>query len=443
MQQHMTDPKEIGLPDIGDFESVDVIEILVAPGDEIKAEDPLITLESDKATMDVPAPFGGIVRQVTVKVGDKVAQGAVIALVDAESGTAAATPEQPISAQTPDPDPIATDSTDSQTTQTLAELAAHRSPPSLPPPVERSGGALPHASPATRRFARELGADLRTVRGSGPKGRILKQDIQDYVKNALSSTSAKAVNDASTSGIPPVPQVDYSRWGEIDVQPLSRIQKRSGPHLHRAWLNIPHVTHFDDADITELEAFRQSLNADTQESTASITPLAFTLKALAGAVRRFPKFNSSLADDGEHLVLRKYCNIGIAVDTTDGLIVPVIRDVPVKGLIQLATEMNELSRKARSGALNPEDLQAGCITVSNLGGIGGVAFTPIINSPEVAILGVARARMTPVWDGQDFRPRLMLPLSLSYDHRVIDGAEAARFTVFIRELLEDTRRLLL
>ncbi len=439
----MTDPKEIGLPDIGDFESVDVIEILVAPGDEIKAEDPLITLESDKATMDVPAPFGGIVRQVTVKVGDKVAQGAVIALVDAESGTAAATPEQPISAQTPDPDPIATDSTDSQTTQTLAELAAHRSPPSLPPPVERSGGALPHASPATRRFARELGADLRTVRGSGPKGRILKQDIQDYVKNALSGTSAQAVNDASTSGIPPVPQVDYSRWGEIDVQPLSRIQKRSGPHLHRAWLNIPHVTHFDDADITELEAFRQSLNADTQESTASITPLAFTLKALAGAVRRFPKFNSSLADDGEHLVFRKYCNIGIAVDTTDGLIVPVIRDVPVKGLIQLATEMNELSRKARSGALNPEDLQAGCITVSNLGGIGGVAFTPIINSPEVAILGVARARMTPVWDGQDFRPRLMLPLSLSYDHRVIDGAEAARFTVFIRELLEDTRRLLL
>ena len=439
----MTDPKEIGLPDIGDFESVDVIEILVAPGDEIKAEDPLITLESDKATMDVPAPFGGIVRQVTVKVGDKVAQGAVIALVDAESGTAAATPEQPISAQTPGPDPIATDSTDSQTTQTVAELAAHRSPPSLPPPVERSGGALPHASPATRRFARELGADLRTVRGSGPKGRILKQDIQDYVKNALSGTSAQAVNDASTSGIPPVPQVDYSRWGEIDVQPLSRIQKRSGPHLHRAWLNIPHVTHFDDADITELEAFRQSLNADTQESTASITPLAFTLKALAGAVRRFPKFNSSLADDGKHLVFRKYCNIGIAVDTTDGLIVPVIRDVPVKGLIQLATEMNELSRKARSGALNPEDLQAGCITVSNLGGIGGVAFTPIINSPEVAILGVARARMTPVWDGQDFRPRLMLPLSLSYDHRVIDGAEAARFTVFIRELLEDTRRLLL
>ena len=439
----MTDPKEIDLPDIGDFESVDVIEILVAPGDEIKAEDPLITLESDKATMDVPAPFGGIVRQVTVKVGDKVAQGAVIALVDAESATVASTPEQPISAQTPDPDPIATDSTDSQTTQTLAELAAHRSPPSLPPPVERSGGALPHASPATRRFARELGADLRTVRGSGPKGRILKQDIQDYVKNALSGTPAQAVNDASTSGIPPVPQVDYSRWGEIDVQPLSRIQKRSGPHLHRAWLNIPHVTHFDDADITELEAFRQSLNADTQESTASITPLAFTLKALAGAVRRFPKFNSSLADDGEHLVFRKYCNIGIAVDTADGLIVPVIRDVPVKGLIQLATEMNELSRKARSGALNPEDLQAGCITVSNLGGIGGVAFTPIINSPEVAILGVARARMTPVWDGQDFRPRLMLPLSLSYDHRVIDGAEAARFTVFIRELLEDTRRLLL
>jgi len=434
----MTDPKEIGLPDIGDFESVDVIEILVAPGDEIKAEDPLITLESDKATMDVPAPFGGIVREVTVKVGDKVAQGAVIALVDAESGSAAATPEQPISAQTPDPDRIATDSTDPPTPQ-----AVHRSPPSLPPPVERSGDALPHASPAARRFARELGADLRTVRGSGPKGRILKQDIQNHVKNALSGNSAQTANNAPTSGIPAAPQIDYSRWGEIDVQPLSRIQKRSGPHLHRAWLNIPHVTHFDDADITELETFRQSLNADTQESTASITPLAFALKALAGAVRRFPKFNSSLADDGEHLVFRKYCNIGIAVDTTDGLIVPVIRDVPVKGLIQLATEMNELSRKARSGALAPEDLQAGCITVSNLGGIGGIAFTPIINSPEVAILGVARARMTPVWDGQDFRPRLMLPLSLSYDHRVIDGAEAARFTVFIRELLEDTRRLLL
>ena len=434
----MTDPKEIGLPDIGDFESVDVIEILVAPGDEIKAEDPLITLESDKATMDVPAPFGGIVREVTVKVGDKVTQGAVIALVDAQSGSAAATPEHPISAQTPAPDRIATDSTDPQTPQ-----AVHRSPPSLPPPVERSGDALPHASPAARRFARELGADLRTVRGSGPKGRILKQDIQNHVKNALSGTPAQSANSAPTSGIPAALQIDYSRWGEIDVQPLSRIQKRSGPHLHRAWLNIPHVTHFDDADITELETFRQSLNADTREPTASITPLAFTLKALAGAVRQFPKFNSSLAEDGEHLVFRKYCNIGIAVDTADGLIVPVIRDVPVKGLIQLATEMKELSRKARSGALAPEDLQAGCITVSNLGGIGGVAFTPIINSPEVAILGVARARMTPVWDGQDFRPRLMLPLSLSYDHRVIDGAEAARFTVFIRELLEDTRRLLL
>ena len=434
----MTDPKEISLPDIGDFESVDVIEILVVPGDEIKAEDPLITLESDKATMDVPAPFGGIVREVTVKVGDKVTQGAVIALVDAQSGSAAATPEHPISAQTPAPDRIATDSTDPQTTQ-----AVHRSPPSLPPPVERSGGALPHASPAARRFARELGADLRTVRGSGPKGRILKQDIQNHVKNALSGTPAQSANSAPTSGIPAALQIDYSRWGEIDVQPLSRIQKRSGPHLHRAWLNIPHVTHFDDADITELETFRQSLNADTREPTASITPLAFTLKALAGAVRQFPKFNSSLAEDGEHLVFRKYCNIGIAVDTADGLIVPVIRDVPVKGLIQLATEMKELSRKARSGALAPEDLQAGCITVSNLGSIGGVAFTPIINSPEVAILGVARARMTPVWDGQDFRPRLMLPLSLSYDHRVIDGAEAARFTVFIRELLEDTRRLLL
>ena len=434
----MTDPKEISLPDIGDFESVDVIEILVVPGDEIKAEDPLITLESDKATMDVPAPFGGIVREVTVKVGDKVAQGAVIALVDAESGSAAATPAHPISAQTPAPDRIATDSTDPQTTQ-----AVHRSPPSLPPPVERSGGALPHASPAARRFARELGADLRTVRGSGPKGRILKQDIQNHVKNALSGTLAQTASSAPTSGIPAALQIDYSRWGEIDVQPLSRIQKRSGPHLHRAWLNIPHVTHFDDADITELETFRQSLNADTREPTASITPLAFTLKALAGAVRQFPKFNSSLAEDGEHLVFRKYCNIGIAVDTADGLIVPVIRDVPVKGLIQLATEMKELSRKARSGALAPEDLQAGCITVSNLGSIGGVAFTPIINSPEVAILGVARARMTPVWDGQDFRPRLMLPLSLSYDHRVIDGAEAARFTVLIRELLEDTRRLLL
>ena len=434
----MTDPEEIGLPDIGDFESVDVIEILVAPGDKIKAEDPLITLESDKATMDVPAPFGGIVRQVTVKVGDKVAQGAVIALVDAESGTATATPEQPISAQTPDPDRIAADSTDPQTAK-----AVHRSPPSLPPPVEHSGDALPHASPAVRRFARELGADLHAVRGSGPKDRILKQDIQNHVKTALSAVPIQTATSAPTSGIPTVPQVDYSRWGEVDVKPLSRIQKRSGPHLHRAWLNIPHVTHFDDADITELEAFRQPLNSDTQESTPSITPLAFALQALAGAVRRFPKFNSSLADDGEHLVFRKYCNIGVAVDTTDGLIVPVIRDVPLKGLIQLATEMNELSRKARSGALEPEDLQAGCITVSNLGGIGGVAFTPIINSPEVAILGVARARMTPVWDGQDFRPRLMLPLSLSYDHRVIDGAEAARFTVFIRELLEDTRRLLL
>ncbi|HJP09050.1 MAG TPA: 2-oxo acid dehydrogenase subunit E2 [Arenicellales bacterium] len=439
----MTTTREIAVPDIGDFESVDVIEVLIVPGDTIRAEDPLVTLESDKATMDVPAPFAGTISEIRVQAGDKVAQGSVLCMVEPANAPATRQTAEPVN-NTPEADVSEQGATLQVADQVQPATQQSPQPPlSLPPPVERSGGALPHASPAVRGLARELGVDLSAVRGTGPKGRILKENVQQHVKAILKQPVETAPEAVASPGIPPPAQIDYSRWGPTETAPLSRIQKLSGPHLQRAWLNIPHVTHHDEADITDLDAFRRSLTSPTENSTVRVTVLTFLVKAVAAGLSRFPRFNAALSPKGESLIYRKFFNVGIAVDTEDGLVVPVIRAVDSKGIMQIASEMDDLANRARGGNLKPDDLQGGCISISNLGGIGGTAFTPIVNAPQVAILGAARSRMAPLWDGEEFRPRLVLPLSVSYDHRVIDGAEAARFTVFIRGLLEDTRRLVL
>ena len=432
---------EIKVPDIGDFDAVEIIEILVSKGQQVSAEDPLITLESDKATMDIPAPADGTVVKLLVEVGQMVAEGTPIALFDAEEkaeGKAgekeqsdAATSDSPAAtkASKPADDPAPAKKTQPQV---AAEQAA---PPTLPPPVEGTDDAArPHASPGVRRFARELGAQLSQIPGSGPKGRILKQDVKTWIKQRLSAPAQ------SGAGIPTIPEIDFSQFGEVETVALSRIKKLSGPHLQRAWLNIPHVTHHDQADITELEKFRQSLKGKAEKQGIRITLLGFVIKILAHALEKFPTFNASLHTDGTSLVMKKYYHIGIAVDTPQGLMVPVIRDVQQKNLFDLAKEMNELSLRARDGKLKRNDLQGGCISISSLGGIGGSAFTPIVNAPEVAILGITRARMSPVWDGTTFHPRLMLPLDLSYDHRVIDGAEAARFVAFLIDSFADARK---
>ena len=424
---------EVLVPDIGDFEAVNIIEVLVSAGQQISAEDPLITLESDKATMEIPAPRAGSVKKLLVKVGQKVSKGTpILTLAGGAAQPAAAEKAAPAPASAP-----AAAKTDApEPAQPAAVKIETQRPPPLQPAPPKQTGEAPHASPAIRRFARELGADLARMRGSGPKGRILKTDVQAWVKQQLS-----AAPSAGAGGIPPLPAVDFSKFGPVETAPLSRIKKLSGPHLQRAWLNLPHVTHHDEADITELEAFRQSLKAEAEKDGVRITLLGFAIKALAQALKKFPAFNSSLHSDGENLILKKYYNIGIAVDTPNGLVVPVIRDAERKSISELAREMGDLSARARDNKLKSEDLQGGCMTISSLGGIGGTSFTPIVNAPEVAILGITRARMTPVWDGSAFQPRLLLPLDLSYDHRVIDGAEAARFTAYLVKVFGDVRRL--
>ena len=439
---------EVRVPDIGDFKDVPVIEIMVAPGDHVDIDTPLIVLESDKANMDVPSPFAGTVQSLERKVGDKVSQGdLILLLVSAEADTAA-------KPQLPD-----TLSAIALGPRTRKPEAAPPPPPVAPlpsPPPQEGKESMPgkvHASPSIRRFARELGVDLtRVVTGSGPKGRILKEDVQGFVKQVMSGTFKPASLTgeggggglpAGYMGIPPIPPVDFAKFGAVDIQPLSRIKKLSGANLHRAWLNIPHVTHHDEADITEVDAFRQSLTKEAEQRGVRVTMLSFLLKASAAALKIWPNFNASLDATGENLVLKKYCHIGVAVDTPDGLVVPVIRDVDQKSIFALSAELGELSTKARNKKLGPGEMQGACFTISSLGGIGGVAFTPIVNAPEVAILGVTRSQMKPVWNGKEFTPRLLLPLSLSYDHRVIDGAQAARFTVTLAGLMADIRRLLL
>lgn len=438
--------REILLPDIGDFHDVEVIEVLVAPGDVVAAEQSLLTLESDKASMEIPSPVGGAVQAVLVAVGDRINRGdpiVTVATADAEAADAAS-PAEPT---TPSPVPAAA-------TQPLAESPAET--PRLPgekeqlrrPVIARPSDAPPgkaHASPGVRRFARELGVDLYYVPGSGPKGRVIKEDVQAYVKRALAEGPSAQTPVASGGGLqlPSMPEIDFAKFGEIEQRELGRIKKLSGAHLHRAWLNVPHVTQFDEADITELEAFRKGQKDEAVKAGVKLTFMPFLMKALCKSLAEFPQFNASLSADGEKLILKKYMHIGVAVDTPNGLVVPVIRDVDQKGVFALAGELGEVSGRAREGKLSPTDMQGGCLSISSLGGIGGTQFSPIVNAPEVAILGISRASMQPQWDGEAFVPRLMMPFSLSYDHRVIDGAEGVRFTQYLASLLGDIRRLLL
>lgn len=429
------------LPDIGDFSGVEVIEILVKPGDRVVPEQSLLTLESDKATMEIPAPFGGRVLEISVRLGDKIGKGAPLMLFELEE-TAQATP-----AASEPPAPRAETPPQPPTELEKRRLPGEKEPqqaPVLPRPADMvaiAQGRKPHASPAVRRFARELGVDLALVAGSGPKDRIIKEDVQAFVRKGL--RAGAPAPSAGPFQLPSLPAVDFSQFGEVESRPLSRIKRLAGTHLHRCWLTVPHVTQHDEADITELEAFRVAQKGGADKAGVRLTLMPFLLKACATALRTLPQFNSSLAPDGENLILKRYVHIGFAVDTPNGLVVPVVRDVDRKGIFELAGVIGDLSAKARDGKLLPGDMQGGCFTVSSLGGIGGVAFTPIVNAPEVAILGVSRSATKPVWNGSAFIPRLILPLSLSYDHRVIDGAEGARFTSLLSGLLGDIRRLLL
>jgi len=439
----MSKIKDVLVPDIGEFDAVEVIEVLVKSGDAVSVEDPLLTMESDKASMDVPSPFSGTVKTVKIKAGDKVSQNdLILTLVVKELETAVTE----TSAETENSEATAPETKDIVSTrksESTSSGAVSKEPARRPPPivmsVNQKSFLRAHASPSIRKFARELGVDLSQVHGSGRKERITKEDVQEFVKQALGGTASGTA--AAGLGIPAMPEIDFSKFGPVEIKPLSRIQKKAAVNLHRGWLNLPIVTHHDEADITELEYFRKSLKDEAAKQGVKVTPLVFLLKACAVAIRKHPNFNSSLTADKENLVLKKYLNIGVAVDTPDGLVVPVIRDVEQKGLLELAKELGEVSEKARAKKLKTNDIQGGCFSISSLGGIGGTAFTPLVNAPEVAILGVTRSRMMPVWNGKEFLPRLMLPMDLTYDHRVIDGAQAARFMVDLCEILSDMRRM--
>ncbi len=438
--------QDIKIPDIGDFKDVPILEILVSSGDIVEKEQVLLIVESDKAIMDIPSSHAGVVKEMKMKVGDKVSEGMVI-LTMAVSAVSEerASEKSPVSQSKPAQQSNAFSPIDAAepTGSILIEESKLSSPPPVPP-IEPTPFHKPHAGPAVRQMARELGVVLAKVKGSGRKGRILKEDMQTFVKEVMTEATHMAIPFTGGSmGIPEIPEIDFSQFGEIETCPLSRIKKISGVHLQRSWLNIPHVTQFDEVDITELETFRKDLVDEAKKRHVKMTLLAFLLKGCAAALREFPDFNASLDVTKENLILKKYCHIGVAVETKAGLVVPVIRDVNKKGLFELANNLGEISEKARNGKLSPTEMQGGCFTISSLGGIGGTAFTPIINAPEVAILGVSRSQMQPVYQEDEFVPRLMLPLSLSYDHRVIDGAAAVRFTRYLSFILSDVRRLLL
>ena len=457
---------DVLVPDIGDFDEVSVIEVFVKPGDTVKVEQSLITVESDKASMEIPSSHAGVVKEIRVKVGDKVKLGSLIAVLQ---GAAAATtgampaptpapvraePESPIILSPSKEAPPASTSPSLDGLRTIGNTGSGQAEVSVLPPHDptATNGALPHASPTIRRLARELGVPLHEVKGSGPKGRITQDDLQGFVKGVMAGAvqtaaqKSKAPAPAAAAGgaFPGLlawPQVDFAKFGPVERKDLSRIKKISGANLHRNWVLIPHVTNNDEADITELEAFRVATNKENEKSGLKVTMLAFVIKAVVSALKKFPDFNTSL--DGDQLVYKQYFNIGFAADTPNGLVVPVLRDADKKGVLQISAEMGELAKKARDGKLGPADMTGGCISISSLGGIGGTHFTPIINAPEVAILGLSKSAMRPVWDGTGFAPRLMLPLSLSYDHRVIDGASAARFNAYLGQILADFRRVLL
>ncbi len=447
---------EVKVPDIGDFDAVEVIEILVAEGDMINVDDSLITVESDKASMEIPSSHSGVVKEIIVAIDDKVNEGSIILMIDAVKDSASDQAKVKAEAEK------VVDTVSKESAETISKESAE--------PVTKTVSEKPvakpivgqqqvtqqaaisshqnfvnaHASPSIRKFARELGVDLGKVKGSGRNTRILKQDIQNFIKESL-ARPASAVAGTSTLGVEPMPEIDFSQWGDIETVKLSKINQLTGKFLHRNWVNIPHVTQFDEADISELEDFRKQSNANFAKTKSEIklTLLSFLMKAIVASLKKFPRFNSSLSNDGTALIQKNYFNIGVAVATADGLVVPVIRDVDQKSLGDLALDLKEASQKARDKKLKPADMQGGCFTISSLGGIGGTKFTPIVNAPEVAILGVSRASMQPVWDGSEFKPRLMCPLSLSYDHRVIDGAEGAAFTNYLSSLLSDIRTLLI
>ena len=472
----MSNITAIEVPDIGDFDSVEVIEILVKVGDTVKAEQSLITVESDKASMEIPTSVAGIVKAIAVKVGDKIKQGSLMLSIEASApggaqapavaassaaASAAAESAAPVSAVAVAPAAVANASAPASASSAVASVAPVASAPavaataaSVPSALPAAGklelpsstAGLPHASPSVRKFARELGVDLTLVKGTGAKERIVQEDVQNFVKQALAGgvASAAPASGASLGGgidLLPWPKVDFTKFGEITSKPLSRIKKISGANLHRNWVMIPHVTNNDEANITELEALRVTLNKENEKSGIKVTMLAFLIKAVVAALKKFPEFNASL--DGDNLVMKQYFHIGFAADTPNGLVVPVIRDADKKGILQLAAESSELAKKARDGKLAPAEMQGGCMSISSLGGIGGTHFTPIINAPELAILGVSKSYMKPVWDGKQFVPQLTLPLSLSYDHRVIDGAAGARFNAYLGSLLADFRRIAL
>ena len=451
----MAENKTITLPDVGDFQDIEIIEILVAAGDEVEAEQSIVVLESDKATMEIPSPYSGTIGSISVSVGDRLNEGDQIATINAGSAAQVAADSGPAEAAEapavvadpviePPAEVVAATvlevDADQQKSSPMPGKTLRPHPGAEASPAAGSSSKTIHASPSIRRYARELGVNLEQVIGSGPKGRIVKADVKAFVKSAIAGGDS---TDGSGIRVSSLPEIDHSRFGEIETVALSRIQKISGAHLHRSWVTVPHVTQFDDADITELEAFRKSLAREAERKEVRLTPLVFLMKAVVTALREFPNFNASLDASGENLVMKKYFHIGIAVDTPKGLVVPVVRDVDQKGLFDLASELGEISVRARDGKLSPTDMQGGCFTISSLGGIGGTYFTPIVNAPEVAILGVSRSKMQPVYIDGELVPRLILPLGLSYDHRVIDGAQAARFTNFLSQVISDIRRVLL
>lgn len=428
--------KNVLLPDIGDFDQVEVVEIMVAEGDSVEKEESIISLESDKATMEIPSPFSGKVLSIKVSLGDKVGQGDLILSMEVEEE--AAEPEAAAPATPAEPENVPAKS------EPVRPVGAKT--PAEPPVAAKAtdfSKVTSHASPSVRRFARELGVDLTKVTGTGRKNRVSQDDVQNFVKQVMSGQGAVAPASGGGFTLPPVPVVDYASFGEIEEQTLSRIKKLSGPHLHGCWLNIPHVTQFDEADISELEDFRKQLKDEAARRGAKLTPMPFIMKAVVAALQQMPEFNSSLSADGEKLIVKKYFNLGIAVNTPNGLVVPVIKDVDQKSIYDLAIELMDVSTRARDGKLSPKDMQGGTFSISSLGGIGGTGFTPIVNAPEVAILGLSRSTMQPVWDGKEFQPKLMLPFSLSYDHRAIDGVQGVMFTSLLSQLLSDIRRILL
>lgn len=423
--------QEVLVPDIGSFKDVEIIEVLVSVGDAIAVEDSLITIESDKSSMEIPSPVAGVIKELKVKVGDRISEGSLVVVM--EVADAAAAVAAPVIAASTKPEIVAP-----------APVVAAPKPAVPAPATPKLDFSKAYATPSVRKFARELGADLNKVTGSGRKGRITQEDVKAYIKDVMSmgGVPGRSAATGNTLGVAPMPDIDFSQWGAIETVPLSRINKLTGEFLHRNWVHIPHVTQFDQADITDLEAFRKQLNEENAKSGMKITPLVFIMKAVVAGLKAYPRFNSSLDAKGENLIRKSYYNVGVAVDTPDGLVVPVFRDVDKKSIMQLSEELKEMSAKARDKKLKPADMQGGCFSISSLGGIGGTKFTPIVNAPEVAILGVSKSDIQPIWNGKEFAPRLMLPLSLSYDHRVIDGADGARFTTYLAKMLGDIRRLL-